>query len=70
MASYQFTLAPFRGRGQGEGACQPRTSVINAAKPMQFFPVLKYRVLRRPLTPTLSPLEGEGVVYGFGGRDG
>jgi hypothetical protein len=71
MATHQFTLAPFRGRGQGEGACQARTSASNASKFMQFTsPVLKHRVLRRPLTPTLSPGGGEGVVYGFGAANG
>jgi hypothetical protein len=52
---------PHRGRGQGEGACNAQTSVTFAPVQMQY--ILNHRALRRPLTPTLSPQVGEGVVF-------
>ncbi len=67
MATRSYFPLPQRARGQGEGACSPPALNIIAPTPMQISPISG--VLRRPLTPTLSP-GGEGVVYVFGVRNG
>jgi hypothetical protein len=65
-ACHIFTLAPFRGRGQGEGECSAPLfggRVHRACGSPRF---LSQRALQRPLTPTLSPGEGEGGVFVLG----
>jgi hypothetical protein len=61
VALSSFPL-PQGGRGQGEGACNARTSAAPAMPSMQFSSrVLNHCALRHPLTPALSPGRGEGV---------
>ncbi len=63
-AFHTFTLSPFRGRGQGEGVCKAVAFALDAHSPCHSPRFLNQCVLRRPLTPTVSPGSGgEGVFF-------